>query len=96
VELIGKKFKNTSRVYLEQVVANLILQGFLQEDFHFTPYSIISYIVLGARGKNTSGTEKCTMKVQKAKIGSSRTEQVEAPAKKKAKKVIEDDDIIVL
>lgn len=31
----------------ENIVAHLLLDGFLKEDFHFTPYSTISYIVPG-------------------------------------------------
>ncbi len=33
----------------EMVVAYLLLEGFLKEDFHFTPYSTISYLVAGPR-----------------------------------------------
>lgn len=40
--LIDKHEKNA----LEEIVAKLIINGYLQEDFHFTPYSIISYILL--------------------------------------------------
>ena len=54
MDLLGKKFRQTNRDLLEAVVANLLLMGYLQEDFHFTPYSIISYIVLGARGQQAS------------------------------------------
>lgn len=31
----------------ENIVAYLTVDGFLKEDFHFTPYSTISYIVPG-------------------------------------------------
>lgn len=31
---------------MEEIIAKLIINGYLQEDFHFTPYSIISYILL--------------------------------------------------
>ena len=33
----------------EQVIMNMLLEGVLKEDFHFTPYSTISYLVLGPR-----------------------------------------------
>ena len=38
---------NKDRGMAEKVVAFLLIDGFLKEDFHFTPYSAISYIVPG-------------------------------------------------
>jgi len=43
--------KESPRNYLERdkcesVIAYLLLKGYLKEDFHFTPYSTISYLVL--------------------------------------------------
>lgn len=35
----------------ENIIAFLLIDGFLKEDFHFTPYSTISYIVLGPKGE---------------------------------------------
>ena len=32
----------------ESIVAFLLLEGYLKEDFHFTPYSTISYLLLGS------------------------------------------------
>ncbi|VIO89491.1 ATP-dependent DNA helicase, RecQ family protein [Brugia malayi] len=45
VELTWKKVSSVSRELIELLVAKLILDGYLKEDFHFTPYSIISYVV---------------------------------------------------
>lgn len=36
-----------SRDKAENIVAFLLVDGFLKEDFHFTPYSTLSYIVPG-------------------------------------------------
>ncbi|KAL1921463.1 uncharacterized protein VTP21DRAFT_11179 [Calcarisporiella thermophila] len=38
-----------SREDMERVLNNLILEGHVKEEFHFTPYSTISYLVLGPR-----------------------------------------------
>ncbi|PSN46523.1 ATP-dependent DNA helicase Q1 [Blattella germanica] len=38
-----------SREIGESVLAHLLIEGYLQEDFHFTPYSTISYIKRGPR-----------------------------------------------
>uniref|UniRef100_A0A914PJD6 ATP-dependent DNA helicase RecQ zinc-binding domain-containing protein n=1 Tax=Panagrolaimus davidi TaxID=227884 RepID=A0A914PJD6_9BILA len=55
-ELMYKKLSNISREKVEKILSTLLLQGFIEEDFHFTPYSIISYIVMGARGKYNGGS----------------------------------------
>lgn len=41
----------------ENIVAYLLVDGFLKEDFHFTPYSTLSYIVPGMSvvGNKSSG-----------------------------------------
>ncbi|KAE9553747.1 hypothetical protein FO519_003057 [Halicephalobus sp. NKZ332] len=44
-ELMDKKFKKKPKEALELALARLLLEGYLEEDFHFTPYSIISYVV---------------------------------------------------
>ena len=33
----------------QRIVAHMLIEGFLKEDFHFTPYSTISYLVPGER-----------------------------------------------
>lgn len=39
-----------SREMGEAILAHLLINGYLQEDFHFTPYTTISYL---KRGRNT-------------------------------------------
>ncbi|VDM37713.1 unnamed protein product [Toxocara canis] len=48
-ELVAKRERSLSRENIELVLAHLLLLGYLQEDFHFTPYSIISYVVPGPK-----------------------------------------------
>lgn len=36
-----------SRTLAETIVGELMIQGYLKEDFHYTPYSTISYIKKG-------------------------------------------------
>jgi len=45
-----------SRGDAEQVVINLLLNGYLREDFHFTPYSTISYLLPGSRATQLEST----------------------------------------
>jgi ATP-dependent DNA helicase Q1 len=40
---------NISRDICEQIVGLLLIDGYLKEDFHFTPYSTISYLIVGSR-----------------------------------------------
>ena len=35
------------KVTIENIVANLVIDRYLREDFHFTPYNTISYILPG-------------------------------------------------
>ncbi|TKR60452.1 hypothetical protein L596_027697 [Steinernema carpocapsae] len=48
LELTTRHFKK-SGLDLERCIAYLLLEGFLKEDFHFTEYTIISYMVLGPK-----------------------------------------------
>ena len=45
----GKGCGSLTTSSCEQVIMNMIIQGILKEDFHFTPYSTISYLVAGPR-----------------------------------------------
>ncbi|KAI6191622.1 ATP-dependent DNA helicase [Aphelenchoides bicaudatus] len=53
VELLTKRFNDMDREFHELVVAYLMFNGQLCEDFHFTPYSVISYLVVGSRSNKT-------------------------------------------
>lgn len=43
----GLKKPEHPRQICESILINLVLEGYLKEEFHFTPYSTISYIVPG-------------------------------------------------
>ncbi|XP_042879108.1 ATP-dependent DNA helicase Q1-like [Penaeus japonicus] len=47
----GPAEKELNRERAENLVAFLLIDGFLKEDFHFTPYSTISYIVAGPKAE---------------------------------------------
>lgn len=49
MDAVMSKLKKTSlnRDDLEVVLVKMILDGYLREDFHFTPYSTISYMTPG-------------------------------------------------
>lgn len=42
-----KKSDKLPRDRCESILAYLLLEGYLKEDFHYTPYSTISYLLLG-------------------------------------------------
>ena len=46
----------------EQVIMSMIIEGVLKEDFHFTPYSTISYIVAGPRA-NAIKTGRMSLRI---------------------------------
>ena len=41
-----------SREEVEQIVAHMLVEGYIVEDMHYTPYSVISYILPGHRDVN--------------------------------------------
>lgn len=45
--------KNSERHFVEAIVSNMLIEGYLKEDFHFTPYSTISYILPKNRDPKT-------------------------------------------
>ncbi|XP_037793066.1 ATP-dependent DNA helicase Q1-like [Penaeus monodon] len=47
----GPAEKELNRERAESLIAFLLIDGFLKEDFHFTPYSTISYIVAGPKAE---------------------------------------------
>ena len=47
----------------EHVIMNMLLEGVLKEDFHFTPYSTISYVVAGPRA-NALKTGRLSLSIQ--------------------------------
>ena len=47
----------------ERVIMNMLLEGVLKEDFHFTPYSTISYLVAGPRA-NAIKTGRLSLSIQ--------------------------------
>jgi len=38
------------RKVAERILALLLVEGFIEEEFHFTPYSTISYLTPGSKG----------------------------------------------
>lgn len=49
LKLAGWAGEGFSKDQVESLVAHLTIEGHLKEDFHFTPYSTISYLVPGQR-----------------------------------------------
>ena len=54
----------------EHVIMNMLLEGVLKEDFHFTPYSTISYLVVGPRA-NAVKTGRLSLSIQRVSAKSS-------------------------
>lgn len=43
----GAEAPSIAREKLERIIAHMLLEGYIEESFHFTPYSTISYLVPG-------------------------------------------------
>uniref|UniRef100_A0AC35TG76 DNA helicase n=1 Tax=Rhabditophanes sp. KR3021 TaxID=114890 RepID=A0AC35TG76_9BILA len=61
LELICKSHKTEDKLFIEKVVAYLFVEGYLQEDFHFTAYSVISYVKVGTAA-SFKGKDRCVVK----------------------------------
>uniref|UniRef100_A0A7E4ZPW9 ATP-dependent DNA helicase n=1 Tax=Panagrellus redivivus TaxID=6233 RepID=A0A7E4ZPW9_PANRE len=86
-ELVHKKLSKTdSRESVEYALARLILDGYLAEDFHFTPYAIIGYVVAGSRRQMPDLSDSSHKRKDNDSIASS---SASTPSKK-AKTVKED------
>ncbi|XP_071493207.1 ATP-dependent DNA helicase Q1-like [Diadema antillarum] len=47
----------------EHIIAHLLLEGYLKEDFHFTPYNTISYVVPGSKARLVSSNPPRTVTI---------------------------------
>ena len=59
------KSPDLSREDCERVIVHLLLEGVLREDFHFTPYSTISYVLPGSKARVVqSGAKRIFMNLR--------------------------------
>merc|ERR1711915_1014662 len=52
IKIARRKGGPMSKEQVEQIVAMLLVDQYLQEDMHYTPYNVISYIIAGHRSVN--------------------------------------------
>lgn len=52
---------NMEKTEAERIIVQLVIKQYLHEDFHFTPYSTISYITAGGRADLLDLPEHCVM-----------------------------------
>uniref|UniRef100_A0A1I7UJR1 ATP-dependent DNA helicase n=1 Tax=Caenorhabditis tropicalis TaxID=1561998 RepID=A0A1I7UJR1_9PELO len=87
-ELTSKKLKGIrSREFCENLVVLLLLESYLQEDFHYTAYSVISYVVVGPKWRAYNGKEEILLS-----IGESRSSTGMNSRKRKIVAASDDDE----
>lgn len=87
------KVPKYDREVVERIVATMLVQGFLKEEFHFNPYTVISYLNVGPKMiMMNEKTKDLTVSIKiKLSDGSTKTKPTSsiskssAPAKKKRK-----------
>uniref|UniRef100_A0A7I4XS36 ATP-dependent DNA helicase n=2 Tax=Haemonchus contortus TaxID=6289 RepID=A0A7I4XS36_HAECO len=89
VELATKQ-RLGSKLIIEATLCHALLNGYLKQDFHFTPYAIHSYIVSGPKGDRAQQSQ-IMMKCKQ-----SDREVVTKSAKRRKLDVAADEDLIVL
>lgn len=92
-ELLAKKLRGRSREFCEQLIVFLLLNSYIQEDFHYTVYSVISYVVVGSKWRVYNGRDAIQMTISNEDAG---TGPGPGPAKSRKRKAKDDDDFIVL
>jgi len=86
-KLPGWKGGKLSKDQVEQVVANLLVEGYIVEDMHYTPYSIISYLIPGHRTIKQLSVKFLDSRIEQkiSRPESSKQEKVKKPKPKKRK-----------
>ena len=88
----------SNKEQVEQIVAMLLVEQYLQEDMHYTPYSVISYIVPGVRDIKSvkirflAGKNKVKDNKKKRKVSDSSVDDFVNEKASKASYVISSDD----
>ena len=94
-----KPGKNLSQIHAEQVILTMLHDGVIKEDFVFTPYNTISYIVVGDQELNRDKFEKFYVpkdgKIEKSNAGK-RKKSLNASNEKEDKRAKVKDDVIHL
>merc|ERR1719342_2007737 len=94
LKLAGWAGDGLSKDQVESLVAHLTVEGHLKEDFHFTPYSTISYLVPGYRavkgelvirffGSSSTAKTKSNPQAAAEKITKDATEKANKPTDKR-------------
>ncbi|EGT47797.1 hypothetical protein CAEBREN_03628 [Caenorhabditis brenneri] len=99
LDLLSKKLAGSrNRVFCEKLILFLLLESYLQEDFHYTVYSVISYVVVGSKWSVYKGGE-ILMPLYSNELGLSETKsrKRKAGSSSNEKRVeAEDDEVVFL
>lgn len=90
MKLAGWKGRHLSKDKVEQIVGWLLVEGYLQEDMHYTPYSVISYIIPGRRPVKSVQIKFVINPVSARPI--SKPKVIPSKQKSKKRKIVDSDD----
>merc|ERR1711942_387910 len=91
-KLPGWKGGKLSKDQVEQVVANLLVEGYIVEDMHYTPYSIISYLIPGHRTIKQLSVKFLDSRIEQKILRPESSKQEKAKKPKPKKRKIESSD----
>ncbi|UMM21032.1 hypothetical protein L5515_002892 [Caenorhabditis briggsae] len=70
LDLLSKKLKGRrTKDFCEKLIVHLLLESYLQEDFHYTVYSVISYVVVGLKWRVYNRKDEIPMTLDNTKKG---------------------------
>lgn len=96
LKLGGWKPKGLSRAGAEKILVFMLLEGYVKEDFHFTPYNTISYIECGPRaGQVASARLAVTLEKPAALSSLSRIQKRKSSPKESTSKKQKASEIVI-
>ncbi len=93
---LNRKLENDSKYVItstdiEKLILNMIMREFLKEDFHFTPYNTICYIIKGYRSEELDNVKEFYMIIN----GNSNQKSEKSCAKRSLEAPVVDDVIVL-
>lgn len=84
----NKASNNLTKTEIEQLILTMVMRKYLQEDFHFTPYNTICYVICGPRANRLAYESEFNLDVSlKGDTKSSQNSKIPAPQVEKSTKV---------
>ncbi|ESN99050.1 hypothetical protein HELRODRAFT_162528 [Helobdella robusta] len=76
----------------ERILIHLLLEGYLREDFHFTPYNTISYLLPGSRSDDVTNSHAIELILPTITRETNNTNSIPTKRKRQIEEIVLNDD----